>query len=101
MGTVHWSAEKTETLLGFLGAGLRPVEIARRMGLSYPAVYNQCIKHQTKAYLKGNEKIAMDRVRSCLKCKVDFKSSGPGNRVCGPCKKLNDGVSGSFNVVYF
>ena len=24
--------------------------------------------------------------RSCLKCGSTFKSSGPGNRVCEPCK---------------
>lgn len=31
-----------------------------------------------------------ERTRNCLRCDRPFQSSGPSNRLCGPCRKLNE-----------
>lgn len=31
--------------------------------------------------------------RTCLKCGQPFDSTGPGNRICPRCHKINDRVS--------
>jgi hypothetical protein len=28
--------------------------------------------------------------RRCLRCGKDFSSRGPGNRICHPCRKINN-----------
>lgn len=28
--------------------------------------------------------------RTCLKCNKHFDSTGPGNRICRPCRQIND-----------
>ena len=37
--------------------------------------------------------------RTCLKCGVRFKSSGPGNRICPRCAKENAGLSPQWEEV--
>jgi hypothetical protein len=32
---------------------------------------------------------SMHRPRRCLSCDGTFASTGPGNRICGPCKALD------------
>ena len=32
---------------------------------------------------------AMRKARKCLSCSREFASSGPGNRICLPCKDLD------------
>lgn len=30
--------------------------------------------------------------RKCLKCGKSFKSTGPGNRICGKCRRMNSKI---------
>ena len=32
---------------------------------------------------------AMQKTRTCLGCSRPFASTGPGNRICSPCKDLD------------
>lgn len=32
---------------------------------------------------------SQSRKRSCIQCRKDFSSTGPGNRICRPCKLRN------------
>ena len=32
------------------------------------------------------------RMRVCLKCQREFFSSGPGNRICKKCTRINDRI---------
>ncbi|MDZ4848407.1 MAG: hypothetical protein SGI77_03880 [Pirellulaceae bacterium] len=34
-------------------------------------------------------------IRVCLKCDKEFKSKGPGNRICPPCKCINNDKYGN------
>ncbi len=34
------------------------------------------------------------RTRRCLRCRKPFASSGPGNRICGTCRKSSDYAEG-------
>jgi len=38
--------------------------------------------------------IAAQKIRRCLSCNGDFRSHGPGNRVCDPCKSAETWRSG-------
>lgn len=38
----------------------------------------------------GKPKTVAAGQRSCLRCRVQFMSSGPGNRLCAVCRHLSD-----------
>ena len=42
--------------------------------------------------VKAELREAKEKLRICLKCSTEFKSSGPGNRLCTNCAASNQGV---------
>jgi hypothetical protein len=42
---------------------------------------------------------AMQKERKCLSCSRQFRSHGPGNRICSPCKDLDSWKAGSVEFV--
>lgn len=44
---------------------------------------------------------AQRKTRRCLGCLEDFASSGPGNRICSPCRDLDGWKAGvtEFSIV--
>lgn len=39
--------------------------------------------------------LAKAKTRKCLRCREDFLSEGPGNRICGVCKGSEDWRAGA------
>lgn len=70
-----------------LRAGERPPEIATALGITQQRVWNV---RTAMERLRGQPPQARDRV--CLSCGFSFASWGPGNRICRPCGRLEDGA---------
>ena len=40
----------------------------------------------------GSKSDVETKKRTCLKCNKPFDSTGPGNRICPPCRRMNDRI---------
>jgi len=40
------------------------------------------------------EQNSFAKIRKCMRCSTSFHSSGPGNRICDPCKSSTDWQAG-------
>ena len=87
-----WAIAEIGQLKQHLADGLTPSAICREMNhRSYTAVYHQCLKY----VYSDNMPVTQEKDRPCLKCRSEFLSSWPGNRVCGRCRQNNE-IYGQF-----
>lgn len=75
-------------------------EIAAKLGRSETRIRQVLAFHQIKkgAPIKAIEPKSEEAMRECLSCHKQFKSSGPGNRICKKCKDSRRGNGYGFDV---
>ena len=97
MARSTWSDNDVQQLEAYVLEGFNAGDVSRMMGRSYSSTYNQVLKFNARRFSNGSGKVSKVQDRVCLSCSEKFRSSGPGNRICNGCARLNQGYAG---VVY-
>lgn len=78
----HWTDEEQAEFERYVNDGRSMSEIASLMNRAYSTVLDRRQKLRMKKDLESD---AQRKMRPCLKCKHDFMSDGPSNRICHRC----------------
>lgn len=91
----RWSDEDVAQLITlWTTTNLSNAEIAKKMGREESAIAVKASRINLPRRAKTKDPASKARVRPCLRCQTSFYSTGPGNRVCDPCKESADWQNG-------
>lgn len=95
-----WSDSEIQALVKMWKEGAKNSDIAKKLNRSPNAVSVKASRIGLPPKDKITEMKATMKVRSCLRCRSQFFSDGPGNRICGGCKNTDEWkTGGGYRVV--
>jgi hypothetical protein len=95
----YWSESESERLSRFKMQGYSDRRIAELLGRTVMSVSNFWRRANGKMAERKPTPVPVHySPRTCLRCRDPFKSWGPGNRICVPCRDANERVSCSIAV---
>lgn len=92
--TGSWTDTEIQTLVRMWRNNEKNSDIARELGRSANAISVKASRIGLPPKDKISEMNSTMKVRCCLRCRSQFFSDGPGNRICGACKNTDDWKSG-------
>lgn len=89
-----WNDHDVQNLVRMWRTGMKNSDIARELNRSPNAISVKAsrIGLPPKEHIQ-NMPPGM-KIRCCLRCRSQFFSEGPGNRICGACKNTDEWRSG-------
>lgn len=104
----RWSDEDIRHLILLWSQGKSNSEIGKKLGREENAVAVKASRLRLPPKSRIEEAMSPNRarnskakVRACLRCRSQFFSEGPGNRVCDLCKSSSDwNSSGSYTFQF-
>lgn len=91
---IPWSDREVSRLVALWGMKLSNAEIARRLNRGETAIAVKASRINLPPRNADQPARPGARARNCLRCASPFHSSGPGNRICDPCKETQDWLNG-------
>lgn len=93
----NWPIPETQRLIDLAKSGLTVHELCAAMDRSYYSIATKTVR--IGLLYKGHPRargvdIFAQRDRPCIRSKIPMISSGPGHRVCDPCKATQEWRSG-------
>ena len=94
-----WTDQEISQLVALWEKQLSNAEIGRRLNRSETAVAVKASRINLPPRNATQPVNRCARLRNCLRCSSPFHSSGPGNRICDPCKETQDWQNGGADCV--
>lgn len=89
-----WDEKEIRDLVRLWRDGAKNSEIAKALGRSANAISVKASRIGLPPKDRIPDMPSTMKVRSCLRCRSQFFSEGPGNRICGTCKGSDEWKSG-------
>lgn len=89
-----WETKEIEDLARLWMQGVKNSEIAKQLGRSANAISVKASRIGLPPKELMNDMPSSMKLRCCLRCRSQFFSEGPGNRICGTCKGTDEWKSG-------
>lgn len=95
-----WGDDEIRDLVRLWREGVKNSDIAKALGRSANAISVKASRIGLPPKDRIPDMPSTMKVRSCLRCRSQFFSEGPGNRICGTCKSSDDWKSGgSYQII--
>lgn len=89
-----WTDAEIRSLVDMWQKNEKNSDIAKKLKRSANAISVKASRIGLPPKDKIVEMTSSMKVRSCLRCRSQFFSDGPGNRICGACKNSDDWKTG-------
>lgn len=89
-----WTDAEIRSLVDMWQKNEKNSDIAKKLKRSANAISVKASRIGLPPKDKIEEMTSSMKVRSCLRCRSQFFSDGPGNRICGACKNSDDWKTG-------